>query len=40
MHNILNYVFAVLRNQVPFKLRDPKIHNQMFLENKSTAKAG
>ena len=34
MHKILNYIFAVLRNQTPFEMRDPKIHKQMFLENK------
>lgn len=33
MHKILNYIFAVLRNQTPFEIRDPKIHKQMFLEN-------
>ena len=35
MHKILNYIFAVLRNQTPFEMRDPKIHKQMFLENKT-----
>ncbi len=39
MHKLLNYIFAVLRNQEPFNLRDPKIHKQMFLENKATANA-
>lgn len=34
MHKILNYIFAVLRNQTPFEQRDPKIHKQIFLENK------
>ena len=34
MHKVLNYIFAVLRNQTPFEMRDPKIHKQMFLENK------
>lgn len=33
MHKILNYIFAVLRNQTPFEMRDPQIHKQMFLEN-------
>jgi len=37
MHKILNYIFAVLRNQEPFELRDPRIHKQMFLENKAKA---
>ena len=35
MHKILNYIFAVLRNQTPFEVRDPRIHKQMYLENKS-----
>lgn len=35
MHKIINYIFAVLRNQTPFEQRDPKIHKQMFLENKA-----
>ncbi len=39
MHKLLNYIFAVLRNQEPFKLRDPRIHKQMFLENKAIANA-
>ncbi|NFO15386.1 IS110 family transposase [Clostridium botulinum] len=34
MHKIINYIFAVLRNQTPFEQRDPKIHKQMFLENR------
>ena len=38
MHKILNYIFAVLRNQTPFEQRDPKIHKQMFLENKALNK--
>lgn len=39
MHKIINYIFAVLRGQIPFEQRDPKIHKQMFLENKSLTKA-
>ena len=39
MHKILNYIFAVLRNQEPFEIRDSKIHKQMFLENKAIADA-
>ena len=35
MHKILNYIFAVLRDQTPFEQRDPKLHKQMFLENKT-----
>ena len=38
MHKIINYIFAVLRNQTPFEQRDPKIHKQMFLENTSLSK--
>ncbi|MDY4251278.1 MAG: IS110 family transposase, partial [Clostridium sp.] len=36
MHKIINYIFAVLRNQTPFEVRDPRIHKQMYLENKNT----
>lgn len=39
MHKILNFIFAVLRNQTPFEQRDPKLHKQMFLENKSLSNA-
>lgn len=39
MHKIINYIFSVLRNQTPFELRDPRIHKQMYLENKSKNKA-
>lgn len=39
MHKIINYIFAVLRNQTPFEQSDPKIHKQMFLENKALLKA-
>ncbi|MBE6087297.1 MAG: IS110 family transposase [Clostridium beijerinckii] len=39
MHKIINYIFAVLRDQTPSEQRDPKIHKQMFLENKSLTKA-
>ncbi|KLE16886.1 IS110 family transposase [Clostridium sp. C8] len=35
MHKIINYIFAVLRNQTRFEVRDPKLHKQMFLENKA-----
>ena len=38
MHKIINYIFAILRNQTPFEQRDPKIHKQMFLENNSLNK--
>lgn len=39
MHKILNFIFAVLRNQTPFEQRDPKLHKQMFLENKALTNA-
>lgn len=39
MHKIINYIFAVLRNQTPFEQRDPKLHKQMFLENKALSNA-
>ena len=35
MHKIINYIFAVLRTQTPFEVRDPRIHKQMYLENKA-----
>lgn len=39
MHKSINYIFAVLRNQEPFQLRDPRIHKQMYLQNKAIADA-
>ena len=33
MHKLINYLFAVLRNQKEYQLRDPKLHQKMFLEN-------
>lgn len=33
MHKLLNYIFAVLRNQESFELRDPRIHEKMYLNN-------
>lgn len=38
MHKIINYIFAVLRDQKPYEVRDPRIHTQMYLNN-STKKA-
>lgn len=35
MHKLLNYIFAILRNQKPFELREPKVHEKMYLQNKS-----
>lgn len=39
MHKVLNYIFAVLRDQDPYKERDPKIHQKMFLEHKHYTQA-
>lgn len=38
MHKLLNYIFAILRNQKPFKLRNPQIHEKMYLQNKDLNK--
>ncbi|MBU3114853.1 IS110 family transposase [Clostridium lacusfryxellense] len=35
MHKLIKYLFAVLRNQEEYQVRDPKIHQKMFLENNS-----
>ena len=35
MHKLVNYIFSVLRDQKNYELRSPKLHNQMFLNNKS-----
>lgn len=35
MHKLLNYIFAILRNQKPFELREPKVHEKMYLQNKT-----
>lgn len=35
MHKIVNYIFAVLRDQKPYEIRDPRIHTQMYLNNSS-----
>lgn len=37
MHKLINYIFAVLRNQKEYEQRLPKIHNQMYLKNTNTA---
>ncbi|MGL5649407.1 MAG: IS110 family transposase [Clostridium sp.] len=39
MHKLLNYIFAILRNQKPFELRNPRIHEKMYLQNKDLNKA-
>ncbi|HEY8804162.1 MAG TPA: transposase [Clostridium sp.] len=35
MHKLIKYIFAVLRNQQEYQVRDPKLHQRMFLENKT-----
>ena len=31
MNKLLRYIFSVLKNQKPYELRDPRIHQQMFM---------
>ena len=33
MHKLIKYIFAVLTNQQEYQIRDPKLHQQMFLTN-------
>lgn len=33
MHKLIKYIFAVLKNQQEYQIRDPKLHQQMFLRN-------
>ena len=33
MHKLVNYIFAILRNQKEYELRLPKLHQKMYLEN-------
>lgn len=35
MHKLVKYMFAVLRDQKPYEIRDPRLHNQMFVTNSS-----
>ena len=35
MHKLVKYIFAVLRNQQPYEIRDPRLHNQMYVNNSS-----
>jgi transposase len=35
MHKLVNYIFAVLREQKPYEIRDPRLHEQMYLKNAS-----
>lgn len=39
MHKLIKYLFAVLRNQQEYQIRDPKLHQKMFLENKTVLAA-
>jgi len=32
-NKLIKYIFSVLKNQRPYELRDPKIHNQFYLES-------
>jgi len=35
MHKLLKYIFAILRDEKPYEIRDPKLHSKMYLENNS-----
>ncbi len=37
MHKLLKYIFSVLKKQKPFEMRDPRIHEKMYLQNHSQA---
>jgi transposase len=39
MHKLIKYIFAVLRDQQEYQIRDPKVHQKMFLENKNNPAA-
>ena len=39
MHKIIKYIFAILKNQEAYQLRDPKLHQRMYLENNSRSVA-
>ena len=39
MHKLIKYIFAVLRNQEEYQVRDPKLHQKMFLENNNSQAA-
>jgi transposase len=39
MHKLIKYLFAVLRNQEEYQVRDPKLHQKMFLENQNAQAA-
>ncbi|MBU3107903.1 hypothetical protein [Clostridium gasigenes] len=33
IHKIVHYIFSILKSQTPYEQRNPKIHNQMYLQN-------
>ena len=35
MHKLIKYIFAVLRDQKTYEIREPKLHNQMYVTNSS-----
>lgn len=39
MHKLVNYIFAVLRDQKEYEQRLPKIHQKMYLENRNISVA-
>lgn len=39
MHKLINYIFAVLRDQKEYEERLPQIHQKMYLENTSNTAA-
>lgn len=39
MHKLINHFFAILRDQQPFKLRLPEIHEKNYLSKQLTLTA-
>jgi transposase len=39
MHKLINYIFAILREQKKYELRSPQVHQKMFLENTNNSAA-
>ena len=37
MHKLIKYLFAVLKNKQNYQIRDPKLHQKMYLENNKHA---
>lgn len=35
MNKLLKYIFAILKNEKPYEVRNPKVHAKMYLENHS-----